>query len=330
MHCPRVAERYRLDRVAGAGGMAQVFRATDLQTGQIVAIKRIIERLRSDRLAREFFVDEVRITRALSHPRLVPLVDHGEDHDGPWMALRWVEGVDARKLIALRRAPLPVGAVLALARDLLGALCAMHGAGVLHRDVAPANVLVGVDGAAWLGDLGLARCLAHARAEVPGTVKGKLGYLPPEVLRGGLHGVRAELYGVGAVLWECLAGRRLFADVTGGQSALARAFLESPRPLLRAVNPGVPEAIARVIDATLVLDPDARPSSGRVLAEALERGARRAGVTASNDELAVMAWGATVLHPEGSSSLARRKRARLSRVRTLHGRSGERMVEAAG
>lgn len=319
----RVGGRYRVERVAGSGGMATVYRATDLTDGRPVAIKRILDRLRDDPYARELFVDEVRVTRALAHPRLVSLRDHGDDDQGPWMALRWVEGLDARRLVALRKVPLPAGAVLAMAVDALGALRSIHGAGVIHRDVAPANVLLGIDGTAWIADLGLARSLAHARAEAPGTVKGKIGYLAPEVLRGGLHGVRADLYGFGAVLWECLAGRRLFADVMG-QTALARAFLESPRPLLRTVNPDVPDALARVVDATLSLDPDARPPTAAALSDALVRAAQRAGVTPSHDELAVVAWGAATLHPEGPRSIEARRRSRLSRARTLHDRSGQR------
>jgi serine/threonine-protein kinase len=160
---------------------------------------------------------------------------------------------------------------------------------VIHRDVAPSNVLVGIDGIARLADYGLARSIARARVNAAGTARGKIGYLPPEVLRGALHGTRGDLYGAGVVLWELLAGRRLFAGVTN-KSALAHAYMHARRPLVQSANPSVPDALAAVVDAALSLDPSKRPPNALAMADRLLSAAEREGVGPSSGELSVAVW----------------------------------------
>jgi serine/threonine-protein kinase len=293
MEGERVAGRYLVEHLAGVGGMAKVWRATDLRDYTPVAIKRMHDGLRHDPEVLTMFADEVAITASIRHPNVVALLAHGHDLRGPWMALEWVEGVSGHELLARRRAPLGLRASLALALDVLQALAATHGpgVGVIHRDVAPANVLVGIDGVTRLADYGLARSIARVRVNAPGTAKGKIGYLPPEVLRGAIHGTRGDIYGVGAVLWELLAGRRLFAGVTQ-KSALARAYLHAQRPSLASVRPDLPASITTVIDSALSLDPSRRPPNAMAMAERLLTAAAREGVTASMSELSMAVWGA--------------------------------------
>jgi len=242
------------------------------------------------------FVDEALTTAALQHPNIVRYLDAGSDAHGPWMCLEWVDGLSAQELHRQRRAPMTPGAVLALAQDLLAALAAAHGpaTAVIHRDVSLANVLVGRDGIARLADFGLARSLARPRAHAVGTARGKIGYLAPEVLHGALHGTRADLYATGVVLWELLAGRRLFSGVAR-RAELPRAYLSSPRPALRTVNPEVPAAFAAVIDRALSLDPADRPPSALAMAQDLDAAAAVADLTASREELSVAVWGALTL-----------------------------------
>lgn len=293
MNTPSVAGRYVLEQVAGSGGMARVWRATDARSHGCVAIKRILEGLRGDGEVRAMFDDEAAITASIAHPNVVRLLDRGVDTEGPWLALEWVDGLNAHEIVATRKAPMGVRAALSLGVDVLHALAATHGpgVGVIHRDVAPANVLVGLDGVARLADYGLARSIARARVNAAGTAKGKIGYLPPEVLRGSIHGTRGDLYGVGAVLWELLAGRRLFAGVTS-KSALAHAYLHGQRPRLESVNPSVPSAVAAVIDSALSIDPARRPPNALAMAERLLTAAERDAVEPSPSELSVAVWGA--------------------------------------
>ena len=282
-----IAGRYRLDAVAGEGGMATVWMATDLERRRPVAIKRIREGARDPDESRAMFADEVRVTRGVDHPRIVKYLDDGSEAQGPWLALDWIDGPDALTLLRALQRPLDVPAALSLADDLLEALGALHAPpfALVHRDVAPANVLADVHGRAFLADLGIARDLSRPRAKGPGVARGKLGYLAPEVLQGRVHGVRADVYGAALVLWELLAGRRVFAHVPAGDERTWH-FVWADRPALRDVVPEVPARVAAVIDSALHLDPAARPSNALALRDALRDAARRDGVTASRVALA--------------------------------------------
>ncbi len=260
--------------------------ATDLVRRKPVAIKRIREGSRDMAEARAMFADEVRVTRGVAHPRIVRYLDDGCDARGPWLALDWIDGPDALTLLRALQRPLEVSAALSLADDLLEALAALHAPpfALVHRDVAPANVLADVHGRAFLADLGIARDLSRPRAKGPGVARGKLGYLAPEVLRGQVHGVRADVYGAALVLWELLAGRRVFSHIPAGDERTWH-FVWSERPSLGEVVEGVPPRVAAAIDGALHLDPGARPVNALSLREALRDAARRDGVEASRPAL---------------------------------------------
>jgi serine/threonine protein kinase len=194
---------------------------------------------------------------------------------------------------------LPSGAAAHLALDVLDALDALHrgragvrGA-VLHRDISPANVLIGVDGVARLADFGLARALGMARTTAPGTTAGKLGYLPPEVLAGRTHTTRGDLYALGVVLWEVLAGQRLFAHVEDSAER-ARAYVLAPRRPLRSVRASTSEGLASVIDRALSLDPSDRFASAQQMAAAIRESVARDEWSRGRDDLAIAARGGYV------------------------------------
>jgi serine/threonine-protein kinase len=139
---------------------------------------------------------------------------------------------------------------------------------VIHRDVSLSNVLVGTDGVCKLADFGLARSLAHPRTHRRGTARGKISYLPPEVLRGTPHAVRGDLYSVGVVMWELLSGEPIFAELTDPRER-ARALAFRARPGIRSMRYDVAPALAAIIDATLALDPATRPESASAMRAAL-------------------------------------------------------------
>jgi serine/threonine-protein kinase len=244
------------------------------------------------------FADECRVHAAISHPKVVRYLSHGCDEDGAYLALEWIEGTSARSFVHPAR-KLPSGAAAHLALDVLDALDALHrgragvrGA-VLHRDISPANVLVGVDGVARLADFGLARALAMARTTAPGTTAGKLGYLPPEVLAGRTHTTRGDLYALGVVLWEVLAGQRLFAHVEDSVER-ARAYVLAPRRPLRSVRASTSEGLASVIDRALSLDPSERFASAQQMAAAIRNSVARDEWSRGRDDLAIAARGGYV------------------------------------
>jgi serine/threonine protein kinase len=293
---------------AGAGAMASVFRGTYVRSGRTVAVKRVLPALSHNDHVRQMFDDECKVHSSLEHPKVVRYVTHGRDDDGAFLALEWVEGTSARAFVDPER-KLTTGAAVAMALDVLDALDALHRGragrlarvAILHRDISPANVLVGVDGVARLADFGLARAMCFARSTPPGTTAGKLGYLPPEVLAGRMHSTRGDLYALGVVLWEVLAGERLMGHIDDPASR-ATAFVIEPRRSLTAVRPTISSAIASVIDRALVLDPAQRFASAVEMADAFRSAVSRDEWSRGRDHLALAARGDHVRRARRRSS----------------------------
>lgn len=191
--------RYRLDEVIGRGGMAMVWRATDLQLERPVAIKVISDVLASDPAFVARFEREARLAASLNHPNLVKLFDYSAEDGRPMLIMEHVAG----GTLAERRAPVDAGA---LALQLLDALAHIHAAGVVHRDVKPANVLIGSDGRPRLTDFGIARHEDQTGLTLTGQVMGTVRYIAPEVAAGGPSTARSDLYSLGVLLDEYLGG----------------------------------------------------------------------------------------------------------------------------
>ena len=193
-----VGGRYRIERALGAGGMASVWLARDQEITREVAVKVISDALAAEPAFRARFAREARIAATLEHPGLVPVLDHGEDGERPYLVMERVPG----GTLADRRQDPPD--VVALARELLGALAYVHRAGVVHRDVKPANVLFDGDGRARLADFGIAQDAAGAEITLSGQVLGTMRYVAPEVLAGERATPRSDLYSLGVLLEDCL------------------------------------------------------------------------------------------------------------------------------
>lgn len=199
-----LAPAYRVEALLGAGGMGEVFRATDVPLDRPVAVK-VLRPEAATAVAVERFLREARLLARLSHPHIVP-VHHAGESQGLYyfvMELQGGETLAAR----LERGPLPAREALAIGRQLLGALAAAHGAEVIHRDVKPSNVFLG-PGGARLGDFGIAHDESDPGLTRTGDAMGTVAYMAPEQRAGLPATVRTDLYAVGAVLYECLTGRR--------------------------------------------------------------------------------------------------------------------------
>ena len=196
--------RYRLEQIIGSGGMAIVWRARDQRLGRPVAIKLIADTLAADPAYRERFTREARSAAGLSHPNLVGVYDYAASAERPFLVMELVEGGTLADRIA--RGGVDDEEARAVGRDLLSALACVHEAGILHRDIKPANVLLGSDGRARLTDFGIAHPEDATRLTQTGHLIGTIRYLAPELLDGAPPTVGSDLYALGILLRELLAG----------------------------------------------------------------------------------------------------------------------------
>jgi eukaryotic-like serine/threonine-protein kinase len=264
-----VAERFRILRPAGRGGMGAVYRATDLVLGASVAVK-VLAYDAPD--ARDRFAREVRALASLAHPALVRYVAHGWLDDGrPFLAMEWLEGEDLAA--RLDRGPLRADEALALARRVAEALAVAHDAGVVHRDVKPGNLFLvgGQVKDVRVTDFGVASGNAVTTRLLTGTgvIVGTPGYMAPEQARGdGDVDGRADLFSLGCVLFECVTGRPPFDGPTV-MAVLARLLLgEAPR--MSSIAPGISPSLDELVARLLSRDVARRPPSARALATELD------------------------------------------------------------
>jgi len=277
------ASRYRPLLVLGHGGMGTVEAAAEELpdgTTRVVALKRLLRTSGTEAPRVEMFLREARLTTLLEHPNVVRSLAYGESEGEVYLAMEYVAGEPLSSLIAAaaRRGehlPLPIVAfILAEACEGLHAAHELRGEdgellGVVHRDVSPHNVMVGYDGAVKLLDFGIAKvdlvdCAARTKT---GEVKGKTAYMSPEQAMGDPIDRRSDLYSVGAMLFECVTGRRMWGAGTD-LDVLRRLALESPPPLDVAA-PEAPPELAALYARLVERDPAKRPSTSHELASQL-------------------------------------------------------------
>jgi eukaryotic-like serine/threonine-protein kinase len=268
-----LAGRYRLVRVLGAGGTATVWQAWDERLSRQVAVKILHPHLLPDEASRQRLEAEARAAARLAHPAIVRVHDILVDASVAAIVLELVDGEPLSDRLA-RDGSIPAREAAGIGRDVADALDHAHRAGILHRDVKPANVLLGHDGRARLVDFGIARALDDGRADLtaPGSIMGTLRYMAPEQLAGRGAGPAGDVFALGAVLHEMLTGR--YAFTATNPVALIREHQLGP-PRLR----GVPEDLARIVEGALEPDPVRRPDDA-ALARALDEWSMGRGVHA--------------------------------------------------
>lgn len=260
-----VAGRYELRSPLGHGAMAVVDLAHDVELDRPVALKRLAENLARDEDLRARFVREARLAARLAHPNIVRIYDVGEDEGRPFIAMEHVDGETLAEVVA-RRGPLHPAEAAALGIQACRALAAAHAAGLVHRDVKPQNLLLHRDGTLKLGDFGVAVGLEGTRLTAVGTILGTAAYLAPEQARGEQVTAAADVYGLGAVLYELLAGRPPRTVVTLGALADRESYrIRDVRELAPRVSPELGEIVMRC----LAFEPEDRPASAAELARAL-------------------------------------------------------------
>lgn len=282
-----------------SGGMATVFVGAlrgALDFRQIVAIKRPHPHLLEDPKLRDALLAEARVASRIHHANVVDVRDVEVEGDVIQLVMDYVEGAALGQLIQIgaRGGPrVPPGVAVRVVLDACAGLHAAHeladdaGAplGVVHRDVSPQNILVGTDGVARVTDFGVAKV---ARADRPtttdGSLKGKIGYMAPEYVRGRPLDRRADVFALGVVLWEALAHKRLFRG--SNEAEALDLVLREPAPPVSAYAPEVGVALDAVIARAVEKAPEDRFESARAFAEDLEAAAREVGLLAGQDEVA--------------------------------------------
>ncbi len=259
----------RIEAEVGRGGMGVIYRGTELQLGRPVALKLIAGDRAADPDFRARFEREARLTASIDHPNVIPVYAAGEEDDKLYLVMRFVDGTDLRHLLR-EQGPLPVRRVDALIAQVAAALDAAHAAGLVHRDVKPANVLLaaGARGEhAYLTDFGVVRLVdAETRVTDSGEFVGTVDFMAPEHLRGEKTDARSDVYALGCVLHTALTGTPPFRRDTVPATISAHLHDPPPRP---SQTDGVPEAMDAVIARALAKDPDDRFASAGDLARAV-------------------------------------------------------------
>lgn len=287
--------RYRTLRTLGRGGMGTVELAVEHCAGgvdRIVALKRLLPEAKARHA--EMFLREARLATMVRHPNVVRALDFGEYEGEPFMAMEYVEGESLSRVLTVAHEadfalewPLVVQ-VLADVCDGLHAAHelvddANHRLGVVHRDVSPHNVMLSYGGEVKLLDFGVAKISTEHGLTRTGEVKGKVAYMSPEQAMGDPLDRRSDLYSVGAVLFECLAGRRMWEGTD--LEVIRKLALEKP-PRLKDAAPGIPDGLAALFDRLVARHPDERPATAEEVARALRGLGRVVHGSGAHDDIA--------------------------------------------
>lgn len=255
-----IADRYRIVRHLGSGGMGVVYQAEDLKLGVAVALKFLSKEEAGSHRRLELFLNEVRLARQITHPNVCRIFDVGEVDGRHFISMEHVDGEDLASLLR-RIGRLPQDKALSIALEICRGLEAAHDRGILHGDLKPSNLMIDAQGRAKIMDFGLAKFARHP--ELPAEIAGTPDYMSPERRRGASLSVQTEVYGLGLVLYELFTGRRASRDYERADST------DGPLPstILDALDPIVERLIRHCLEA----DPGLRPSSVGAVSAALAR-----------------------------------------------------------
>jgi serine/threonine-protein kinase len=273
-----------LARLEGVAGFQRLF-----------AIKRLHPHLAKEAEFVDMFLDEARLAARIHHPNVVPILEVGNNADGYYLVMEYIEGDTAARLLARSSQAgtrIPAGAAVRIALDTLFGLHAAHDLTddegrplhIVHRDVSPQNILVGIDGVSRITDFGVAHAASRLSSTRTGQLKGKLAYMAPEQARGAIVDRRSDVFAMGVVLWEMLAGKRLFKASNDAETL--QRILFAPLPTIRSAGVDVPVPLETVAMRALSREPEQRYASAADFADELERVARSLEMLATTREIA--------------------------------------------
>ena len=330
-------DRFELIAELAVGGMGSVYLARLSGAGgfqRLYAIKRLHDHLAKNDDFISMFLDEARLAARIHHPNVVPIVEIDTTEAGYYLVMEYIEGDTVWHLFnraAKSGKHVPDRVTIRIALDSLAGLHAAHELTgddgkpleIVHRDVSPHNILVGVDGVSRITDFGIARAATRLAVTQSGQLKGKLAYMAPEQARSETVDRRADVFSMGICLWEMLAGRRLFK--TEFEAETLNRLLYDPIPALRSVAPNVPPEIEVVCTKALTRDPDKRYATAAEFADALEQAARMHDLIGGKREVS-----SCVDQVLGSDLAERREALRAWRIESEPGRGAPSGVSPSG
>lgn len=279
----RAQNSYRVSERLESGGMAEVFRGESTSVAGFkkqVAIKRVLPHLASNEKFIKMFLDEARLSARLSHANIVQVFDIGRVEGTYFIVMEYIDGVNLKGVVEYlrtRNEPMSVALAVHITVKVCEGLHYAHELTdsdgqplhIVHRDISPPNVLISKRGEVKIVDFGLAKAAHSVEKTEPGVVKGKFSYLAPETAQGQEADAQADIYAVGIMLWEMLAGRKLFQGETDYQTV--RMVQQSQVPSLRGINPSVPEGLERILMKALARDKAQRYRNAQHMGVELER-----------------------------------------------------------
>jgi serine/threonine-protein kinase len=321
-------DRFELIAELAVGGMGSVYLARLSGAGgfqRLYAIKRLHDHLAKNEDFISMFLDEARLAARIHHPNVVPIVEIDTTEAGYYLVMEYIEGDTVWHLFnraAKSGKRVPDRVSLRIALDSLAGLHAAHQLTdddgkpleIVHRDVSPHNILVGVDGVSRITDFGIARAATRLAVTQSGQLKGKLAYMAPEQARSETVDRRADVFSMGICLWEMLAGQRLFKSEF--EADTLDRLLYDPIPTLTSVAPSVPREIEAVCMKALTRDPDKRFATAAEFADALEQAARPHDLVGGKREVSSSVDGIL-----GSDLAERREALRAWRIESDPGRA---------
>jgi len=300
--------RYEVTHLIARGGMAQVYRALDTRLGRHVALKVLFPELSIDRAFVERFRREAQAAANLSHPNIVAVYDWGEDEGSHFIAMELVTGTSLATALRAERT-LPATRAATIAAEVASALAYAHRHGVVHRDIKPGNVLLTDEGQVKVTDFGIAQAVSTEEGlTMAGSVMGTAAYFSPEQAEGVVVDGRSDLYSLGVVLFEMLAGRTPF--VGDSPVAVASMHVRNAPPMLRDLSPAVPEALERITMHALEKAPADRYQSAEDLRADLLRFTEGQPVLATAAASAAAVLSTSVMGATATSTLPARPRPR--------------------
>lgn len=297
----KVLNRYKIIEKIGGGGMSVVWKAYDLVLDRNVALKILRPEMSEDEDFIRRFRREAQSVASLSHPNIVNIYDVGEDRGLYFIVMELIDGETLRDKLKAQGS-LEVGEALGLAAEMCEALAHAHARRIIHRDIKPQNILLTKQGHVKVADFGIARALGGISTTSRDVVVGSAPYISPEQAKNGVVSTRSDLYSLGVVIFEMLAGKPPF----GGDSPVAVALqhVEAEPPSLREKHPSIPVAVDELIKKAMAKDPDQRFQSAEEMLQAI----KRAQASGTADAPAARSKSGDVAGPVGDGDLPRPKK----------------------